>query len=248
MAIIVPGRLASTRFPRKLLHPVRGKPLIVWTAERLRQEVPEFRAVFAVDGDDLAAPLRAAGCEVVLTAPDLPSGADRVAAANRVVGASIVVNVQADEPMVTGAQVRALVRLIEQGAPMATLAAPLDREADYHDPNVAKVVLDARGRALFFTRAPIPCFRDNAGRFDPAEARALPLLAHIGLYAYTAAFLEEFTRMPAGKLEHVEKLEQLRVLEAGGAIAVGVAERTAIAIDTPEQVRAFEALLPPPAH
>lgn len=131
---------------------------------------------------------------------------------------------------------------------MATLAAPLDREADYLDPNVAKVVLNARGRALFFTRAPIPCFRDNGGRFDPVQARALPLLTHIGLYAYSAAFLEEFTRMPEGKLEHIEKLEQLRVLEAGGEIAVGLAERTAIAIDTPEQARAFEALLPPPAN
>jgi 3-deoxy-manno-octulosonate cytidylyltransferase (CMP-KDO synthetase) len=243
VAIIVPGRLASTRFPRKLLHPVRGRPLILWTAHRLRQEVPEIRAVFAVDGEELAAPLRDAGYEVMLTAPELPSGADRVAAANRVVGASIVVNVQADEPLVGGGHVRALVRLIEEGAAMATLAAPLEREQDYLDPNVAKCVVDARGRALFFTRAPVPFFRDNAGRFDPAQAAAVPVLAHIGLYAYRAEFLEEMAGMPEGRLERLERLEQLRVLEAGGEIAVGLAPRTAIAIDTPEQADAFTAML-----
>lgn len=245
VAIIVPGRLASTRFPGKLLHPVRGKPIILWTAERLRHEVPEHQVVFAVDGEELAAPLRAAGHAVVLTPADLASGMDRVAVANRTVGASIVVNVQADEPFVTGAQVRALVGLIEQGASMATLAAPLETEADYLNPNIAKCIRDQRGRALFFTRAPAPWFRDSGGRFDPDVAAAVPLLAHIGLYAYSAAFLERVTAMPEGALERIERLEQLRVLEAGGEIMVGLAQRTAVAIDTPEQAEAFEALLPP---
>lgn len=245
VAVIVPGRLASSRFPRKLLHPVRGKAIILWTAERLRQEVPELHTVFAVDGEELAAPLRQSGFDVVLTPPELASGMDRVACANRTVGASIVVNVQADEPFVTGAQVRALVRLIQDGAGMATLAAPLETEADYLSPNVAKLIRDARGRALFFTRAPAPWFRDSGGRFDPVIAAQVPLLTHIGLYAYAAAFLERMAAMPEGWLERIERLEQLRVLEAGETIMVGLAKRTDLAIDTPEQAAAFEALLPP---
>ena len=244
IAIIVPARLASTRFPRKLLHEVRGVPVILWTARRIRAEAPEFPLTFAVDGEELAAPLRREGYEVVLTDADLASGTDRVAAANRAVGARVVINVQADEPMVTGSQLRLLASLMTSGVPMATLGSPLGTEAEYLDPNQVKCAPDARGRALFFTRAPMPHFRDHAGRFDAAAAAALPLLIHLGLYAYTASFLERFAAMPEGGLERIERLEMLRVMEAGESIALGVTHDALIEIDTPGQAREFEASLP----
>ena len=244
IAIIVPARVASTRFPRKLLHEVRGVPVILWTARRIRAEAPEFPLIFAVDGEELAAPLHGDGFEVVLTDPALASGTDRVAAANHVVRAGVVVNVQADEPMVTGGQLRQLAGLLQGGVPMATLGSPLEHEHEFLDPNQVKCAPDARGRALFFTRAPMPHFRDNAGRFDAAAAAALPLLIHLGLYAYTADFLARFAALPPGRLEQIERLEMLRVLEAGESIALGVTHDALIEIDTPGQASAFEARLP----
>lgn len=243
IAIIVPGRLASSRFPRKLLHEVQGAPVILWTARRIREEAPEFPLVFAVDGDELAAPLEREGFEVVRTDPALASGTDRVAAANQAVRARVVINVQADEPMVTGGQLRQLAGLVAAGTPMATLGSPLENEGQYLDPNQVKCAADAEGRALFFTRAPMPHFRDAGGRFDAAAAAALPLLVHLGLYAYTDAFLDSFARLPEGRLERIERLEMLRVLEAGYSIGLGVTRDALIEIDTPDQAQAFAAYL-----
>jgi 3-deoxy-manno-octulosonate cytidylyltransferase (CMP-KDO synthetase) len=243
LAIIVPARVASTRFPQKLLHPVRGKPVLLWTAERIRREAPEFPLHFAVDNEVLRRLLADAGFDALMTDPGHTCGTDRIAEANRIIKAAQVINVQADEPLVTGAQIRQLAELIQRDVEMATLGTPLTYERDFFNSNHVKCVCDVNGRALYFSRAPIPHFRDTNGSFDPARAAAVPVLIHLGLYAYQAAVLERFAHLPPGRIETIERLEMLRVLEAGGRIQVGVTHDALIEIDTPEQAAAFEAVV-----
>jgi 3-deoxy-manno-octulosonate cytidylyltransferase (CMP-KDO synthetase) len=242
-AIIVPARVASTRFPQKLLHEVRGRPVILWTADRIRSEAPEFPLWFAVDNERLLSLLTEAGYQAVMTDAAHVCGTDRIAEANRAIGAEVVINVQADEPLVTGAQIRQLAGLIQGGVEMATLGTPLKHEKDYLNPNHVKCVCDAQGRALIFSRAPIPFFRDSQGLFDVARAAELPLLIHLGLYAYRRDFLAGFAALPPGRLELVEKLEMLRALERGHPIAVGITHDALIEIDTREQAAEFEAVV-----
>lgn len=243
-AIIVPARIGSTRFPQKLLHEVHGKPVILWTAERLRQEAPEFPLWFAVDHDRLREPLEAAGFQVLLTSPKHTCGTDRIAEANRTIGAAFVINVQADEPLVTGGQIRQLAELIRQpGVDMATLGTPLKYARDYENPNHVKCLANEQGLAIYFSRAPIPYFRDENGVFNPTRAAAVPVLIHLGLYAYRRERLEEFASLPPGRLEQIERLEMLRVVEKGWRIALGLTHHALIEIDTPGQAAEFEAVL-----
>lgn len=243
-AVIVPCRLESTRFPRKLLHPVKGKPLVLWVAERITAEAPEFPLWFAVDHPLLAACLEGAGFRALATDAGHPSGTDRIAEANRTVRAAYVLNVQADEPLVTGAQLRSLARLIQGDAPMATLCTPFLRAEDFLNPNQVKVVWSpATNRALYFSRSPVPYARDRVGQVDDAWLAAHECYKHLGLYAYKASFLEEFVRLPPGKLEQIEKLEQLRVLENGRAIAIEVTADPTIGVDTAEDAVKFEQAL-----
>jgi len=251
-AIIVPCRLESTRFPRKLLHPIRGRPLLVWVAERLTSEAPEFPLWFAVDHEQLRACVEAAGFRALLTDPAHPCGTDRIAEANRKVRAQAIINVQADEPLVTGTQIRTLATMLAGGAPMATLATPFRRAADFANPNQVKVVLapvppapaaPGMRRALYFSRAPVPFARDRAGQVDDAWVAAQPCYKHLGLYGYRADLLERFAALPPGRLEGVERLEQLRVLENGFEIACEVTTEDAIGIDTLEDAERFEASL-----
>jgi 3-deoxy-manno-octulosonate cytidylyltransferase (CMP-KDO synthetase) len=242
-AIVVPCRLESTRFPRKLLHAIRGKPLVLWVAERIATQAPEFPLWFAVDHDLLRAPLAAAGFQTILTAPTHQSGTDRLAEANRSVRADFVINVQADEPLVTGAQIRRLAELIAGPVAMATLATPFQTAAEFANPNQVKVVVRNDGRALYFSRSPMPYARDRAGAVDDAWVAAQPCHRHLGLYAYKADLLERFAKLPVGRLEQIEKLEQLRVLENGYDIAVGFTADPTIGVDTPEDAERFERLL-----
>ncbi len=242
-AIVVPGRLASTRFPEKLLHKIEGRPLVLWTAERIRAEAPEFPLYFAVDDERLASVLREAGFETILTDPDHPSGTDRIAEANRSIKAGVVVNVQGDEPLVSGAQIRTLAALVTGDTAMGTLARPFFSEAELRDPNRVKVVLDGQGRALYFSRSPIPFFRDTRGAFEGAGKHPFHPLLHLGLYAYRADLLEDFASWAPTPLELSERLEMLRVLENGHRIAVGLTEAPMIAVDTPEDAAAFEKYL-----
>ncbi len=239
-AIIVPCRLESTRFPRKLLHPIKGRPLLLWVAERIRQEAPEFPLFFAVDDELLAAPLRAAGFTAILTGVQHQSGTDRIAEANRTVRAEQVINVQADEPLVTRAQILTLAELIGGTAAMATLGTPFTTAADFNNPNQVKVVFaPGDGRALYFSRAAIPYGRDRAGVVDDAWVQANPCFKHLGLYAYKADLIERFARLPLGRYEQLEKLEQLRVLENGYEIRCGVTNDPTIGVDTPEDAVKF---------
>jgi 3-deoxy-manno-octulosonate cytidylyltransferase (CMP-KDO synthetase) len=239
-AVIVPARLASTRMPRKLLHPVMGKPVILWTAERIRGEAPEFPLCFAVDNDILKKLLEDAGYQALMTDSGHTCGTDRIAEANRLLQAEFVINVQGDEPTVTGGQIRQLAALIESDVAMATLGTPLGNEDDFLNPNHVKLVCDQNGHAIYFSRAPIPYFRDFQGAFDREAAARCPVLIHLGLYAYRSDFLEAFSKMPPGRLEEIEKLEMLRVLERGYRIAVGISEDFLIEIDTLEQAHEFE--------
>lgn len=242
-AIIVPCRLESTRFPRKLLHLIKGKPLVLWVAERIAAVAPDYPLWFAVDHDLLAKCVEGAGFRAILTSPRHPSGTDRIAEANRKVGASYVLNVQADEPLVTGGQIRALARLIQGDCPMATLCTPFKRAEDFANPNQVKVVKSGTGRALYFSRSPMPYARDAAGKVTDAWLAANPCYKHLGLYAYRADFLEKFVALPPGRLEQIEKLEQLRALEAGHPIAIDVTDDPTIGVDTPEDAAKFEQTL-----
>ncbi|HNX05532.1 MAG TPA: 3-deoxy-manno-octulosonate cytidylyltransferase [Opitutales bacterium] len=243
-AIVVPARLASTRFPRKLMHIVGGQPLILWTAKRIRAVAPDYPLFFAVAEEELAEVLKKAGFESVLTDPNLPSGTDRIAQANAQIGAKRIINVQADEPMVAKSHIASLARMIASGkCDMATLGTPFTDQKDFFDPNRVKVVRGVDGIALYFSRAPIPFRRDTKGVVDAAFLAQKVALLHLGMYAYTAEFLERFPKLPMGTLEAIEKLEQLRAMENGMKIAVDVTTETTVGIDAPTDVPILEARL-----
>jgi len=233
--IIVPARLASSRFPRKLLADAGGMQLILRTAYRLQDQVPEYELFFAVDGEELAKPLEDAGFCTLCTDPNLPSGTDRIAQANQTLQRDVVLNVQADEPLVTRDHILALTKAIfKKGADLATLATPFLKQEDFTDPNQVKVVLDRSGFALMFSRSPIPYDREKGGQFNTLS------LKHLGLYGYQKSFLEDFAKIPAGDLEDLEKLEQLRALENGKRIAVEIVAHGTIGVDTREDLDAIE--------
>ena len=251
-AILVPARLASTRLPEKMLHGIHGKPVLQWVAERIRDEAPEFPLYFAVDDERLRTLLTDAGFEAIMTDVAHTCGTDRIAEANRLVQADYVINVQGDQALVTGAQIRSLAQLIEGGVDMATLGTPLEvyaafnkRTPDdvYTDSGDVKLVCGNDGNAIYFSRAPIPYFRDADGAYTPSADGTPAVLIHLGLYAYTAEFLEAFSSLPPGRLESAEKLEMLRAAENGYSIAVAVSDDPYIEIDTLEQARDFERYL-----
>jgi 3-deoxy-manno-octulosonate cytidylyltransferase (CMP-KDO synthetase) len=239
VAIIVPCRLESKRFPRKLLHKIKGKPLLLWVAERIVAVAPRFDLWFAVDDGALSDCLAPGGFRTVMTRTDHASGTDRIAEANRAIRADQVINVQADEPLVSAGQIRLLAELIAGPADMATLATRFATAADFCNPNQVKVVCDLKGRARYFSRSPIPFSRDAHGGVDDAWVAANPCYRHLGLYAYKSALLEDFARLPTGRLEEIERLEQLRVIENGREIAVGLTEDPTIGVDTPEDAEKF---------
>ena len=225
------------------MHQIKGKPLVLWVAERITEQAPDLPLWFAVDHELLAECIEEAGFRAIMTDVNHPSGTDRIAQANRKVRASYVINVQADEPLVSNNQIHALARMIQGDCPMATLCTPFKRAEDFINPNQVKVVITKNGRALYFSRAPIPYSRDAAGLLDDAWVAANPCFKHLGLYAYRADFLERFVTLPPGKLEQIEKLEQLRALGAGQSIAIEVTEDPSVGVDTAEDAVRFERLL-----
>lgn len=239
-AIIVPCRLESSRFPRKLLHNIKGRPLLAWVARRIAAEAPEIPLWFAVDDPLLQRCVETEGFQAILTSTAHQSGTDRIAEANRTIGAEHVINVQADEPLVTGAQIRALAGLLAGGAQMATLVTPFKRLVDYYNTNQVKVVMRRDGRAMYFSRSRMPFSRDLGLTIDDAWVLANPCYKHLGLYAYHASLLENFAKLPPGRYEQIEKLEQLRALENGYDIACAVTEDPTIGVDTPEDAKKFE--------
>jgi 3-deoxy-manno-octulosonate cytidylyltransferase (CMP-KDO synthetase) len=209
-------------------------------AERINHVAPNLDLWFAVDDGALRDCLAPGGFRTVMTRVDHASGTDRIAEANRTVGADHVINVQADEPMVTAQQIRLLADLIGGAADMATLATRFSNAEDFRNPNQVKVVCDANGRARYFSRAPIPYPRDRGGEPDDAWVAANACFRHLGLYAYKSRFLEDFALLAPGRLEEIERLEQLRAIENGREIAVGFTYDPTIGVDTPEDARRFE--------
>lgn len=223
---VVPARLASTRLPDKPLLDICGKPMVVRTAERARASAAA-RVVVATDHVRIAAACREYGIEALLTRDDHPSGTDRLAEVVERLDLSddaVLVNVQGDEPLIDPALIDAVADLLlrDASAAIATCASVISGPAGFFDPNVVKVVLDATGHALYFSRAPIPWARDAFATDREHLPAGFNALHHIGLYAYRASFLRRFRDLPRGPLEQWESLEQLRALENGYPIAVHV--------------------------
>jgi len=215
----------------------------LWVAERITAEAPDYPLWFAVDDKLLADCLEGAGFRAIMTSTSHQSGTDRIAEANRIVRASYVLNVQADEPLVSAKQLHALARLIQGDCPMATLCTPFKRVVDFYNTNQVKVVTTQTGRALYFSRSRMPYSRDLGLTIEDDWVQANPCFKHLGLYAYKADFLEKYAALPPGKLEQIEKLEQLRVLENGYSIGIEVTDDPGIGVDTPDDAKKFEALL-----
>ena len=242
-AIIVPARLQSERFPRKLLHKIHGKPLVLWTASRLAEVSPGLPVFFAVEDEELEVLLQGEGHSVFRTRGNHQSGTDRIAEVNQHLQAKHVLNVQADEPLITREQLCVLNDLIHGPSDMATLAFRFESGSDFRDPNCVKVVLDRDGHALYFSRAPIPFLREFGTMASDDWFLENACYHHMGIYAYKSSFLEAFGHLPYGTLEQAERLEQLRALENGYQIIVGIAREPTVGVDTLEDVGKLEQFL-----
>lgn len=238
--VAIPARHDASRLPGKPLRLLSGEPLVLHVARRAL--AAGAREVWvAADDDRIAAALEGAGVRVAMTSRDHASGTDRLAECARIAGwtdDTLVVNLQGDEPFAPASGIRAVAHLLrDSGAAMATLATPVDTAERLFDPNTVKVVQAVNGDALYFSRAPMPWPRDA---FQADRARLPPgghWLRHIGIYAYHAGFLKRFASMPPGRLEGIEALEQLRVLEAGERIAVALTpDAFPPGVDTPEDL------------
>ena len=226
--VLIPARLASTRLPDKPLADLGGAPMVVRVAQRALQS-GALRAVVAADSDSIVQACRAHGIEAVLTREDHPSGSDRLAEACELLGLAgrdIVVNVQGDEPLIDPSLIDAVAQLLGERpeASMSTAAHVIDNIEDFRNPNVVKVVLDAKSLALYFSRAPIAWWRDGFAGGIEALPQALKPLRHVGIYGYRAGFLRSFPALSQAPIEVVEALEQLRALWHGHRIAVHVSE------------------------
>jgi 3-deoxy-manno-octulosonate cytidylyltransferase (CMP-KDO synthetase) len=236
---VIPARYASTRLPAKALADIGGMPMVARVLARARLAARVTRVVVATDDDRIRAAAAAIG-EVVMTSPHHASGSDRVAEVAAASDCEIVVNIQGDLPLLDPKWVDLLVERMttDPSIDMATVAVPVRSRDELLDPNVVKVVVDAGGRALYFSRAPIPVHRDDTARFDGA-------LHHVGLYAYRRETLLRFARLAPTPLEQSEQLEQLRALENGIGIGVVVIDdRPPLEVDTPADLeRARSAVL-----
>ena len=234
IAIGIPARMGSTRFPGKPLAQLAGKPMIQHVIEKAL--AADLGPVFvATDDNAIAEVARNAGVIACMTAPDHPNGSNRLAEAVRDIDCDVVVNVQGDEPLIDPAAIRAVIKPFHDDAylPMSTLAHPVREETDLHDANVVKVVCNAKGRALYFSRAAIPFPRSGTSN----------ALQHVGLYAYRKEFLLIYPSLKACAAEESEQLEQLRVLHHGYDIAVTVGDFHCIGVDTPMDLIKAEKLL-----
>src|ERR1043165_7430159 len=253
-AILLPARLASTRLPNKLLLDRSGKTILEHTLDRAKEALAASqglitRILVAADNEKLIAAARRAGIEARMTRADHTSGTDRIAEAAECVSEALIVNLQADEPEINPANVVLVARLLREAAetvPMSTLAVPILDEEEHLKLNVVKGVTSAKGAALYFSRAPIPHMRDNSDAVVwQVNGRRVYGYHHLGLYAYRRSFLLSYKNLPPSLLEKLEKLEQLRALEAGYTIKVGIAQSNPPGIDTPEDYEAFLKRLKP---
>lgn len=235
--VIIPARMASTRLPGKPLADLGGKPMVVRVAERAALSRAS-QVIVATDHPDVLAACARHGIAARMTRDDHPSGTDRIAeVAAGLPDDTVLVNVQGDEPLIDPALIDACAARVSVAAPMATVAHPIHEAADVFNPNVVKVVLDAKGDALMFSRAPLPWHRDAFAQDRSTLPQNYQPLRHVGLYAYRQDFLQRYPSLPVSPLETIEALEQLRVLWNGYRIAVHVVDAAPPAgVDTPEDL------------
>jgi 3-deoxy-manno-octulosonate cytidylyltransferase (CMP-KDO synthetase) len=234
--VVIPARYGSTRFPAKILASDTGKPLVQHVVERAKQAARVREVIVATDDQRIADALRPFETRCVMTSPDHQSGTDRIAEVARNLRDDIIVNVQGDEPEIEPATIDALIERLETTPDdMATAATPFPAGSDPTDTNLVKVVTGIDGRAIYFSRSPVPFWRDRTSGPTPTY------YLHLGIYAYKREFLLQFSNWPPTYLESTEKLEQLRALEHGRSIYVLNVQRATHGIDTPEQYQAFVA-------
>ena len=255
---IIPSRFGSSRFPGKPLAVLAGKPLVAWVVEAVKKARGLDEVLVATDDERIVKAVEEYGGKAVMTPSELPSGTDRIAcAARNFLGADfadddILVNIQGDEPLIDPALVEQLAAKLKDDSrwSMATAVTPIRNASDFAAKSVVKVVLDRDDGALYFSRAPIPCDRDNAPDFS-ASPTQLPnsstpqslYVRHLGIYAYRGAFLKKYIAEPPCPLEKTEKLEQLRALWMGAKIAVVRTEDEGVGVDTPEDAERVSAIL-----
>ena len=234
--VVIPARYGSTRFPAKILASETGKPLVQHVVDRARLASRVRDVVVATDDERIVEALSPFGTRCVMTSPAHQSGTDRIAEVTRGLAedVDVIVNVQGDEPEIEPGTIDALVaRLESSDDDMATAATPFPAGGDVADPNLVKVVTSVDGRAIYFSRSPVPFWRDRAAGDEPTY------YLHLGIYAYRRQFLLDFASWPPTPLERTEKLEQLRALEHGRSIYVLPVSRATHGIDTPEQYAEF---------
>ncbi len=235
---VIPARYESSRFPGKVLAKDTGKFLIQHTYERALLAKSISKVMIAADDQRVMDACKSFGAPCVMTSPTHQSGTDRIAEAVRNINVDIVVNLQGDEPEIDPANIDTVARLLidNKTSVMATLVAPLYDKNQIADPNIVKAVVGRDGNAIYFSRYPVPYNREAKGIGPERD-----YLRHLGIYAYRKDFLMKITSLPQGKLEAIEKLEQLRVLENGFSIKTATVIHTCDGIDTPQQYAAFTA-------
>ncbi len=256
-AVIIPARLGSTRFPGKVLAPLHGRPLIQHVWERACTSSLATEIIIATDSLNVLEAVHAFGGRAVMTSPDHSCGTDRIAEVARTLDCDIIINVQGDEPLIRAEVIDMAAGLLEEDerASLGTVASICTDPAEIADPNVVKVVTDREGFALYFSRAPIPYHREDwpslgdagaagskdAGE-DGVEKATGGLLKHIGIYSYRREALLRLTELEPTRLERIEKLEQLRALEHGMRIKVGITDFESHGVDTPEDLERVSAI------
>ena len=238
---IIPARFASTRFPGKPLALIAGKPLLQHVVEQCQKSKLLSEIIVATD-DTRIWEVAQNFCRVEMTRPDHPSGSDRIAEVAERCGGDAVVNIQGDEPLIDPAVIDAVADALARNE-MSTAATPIKNPSELDNPNVVKVVVNAAGRALYFSRRTIPYLREAANRSVDEQLAAFPFLKHLGIYGYRRQTLLRLVRLPVSPLETAEKLEQLRALENGIAIAVVTVEHDSVGVDVPADVARVERLL-----
>jgi 3-deoxy-manno-octulosonate cytidylyltransferase (CMP-KDO synthetase) len=236
---VIPARFASSRFPGKALATIAGKPMLQHVYERASQARYLSKVVVATDDERIHKAARAFGAHVQMTRADHLSGTDRVAEAASSDQASVIVNIQGDEPLIDPAAIDAatLALLDDPDVPMSTLSKAIEDPREIGDANVVKVVTNLAGDAIYFSRCPIPFVREGGGRVDQTRH-----YKHLGLYVYRRDFLLAYSGLPVGPLERMERLEQLRAIENGYRVRVVETEYDSLGVDTPEDLDRVSAL------
>jgi 3-deoxy-manno-octulosonate cytidylyltransferase (CMP-KDO synthetase) len=235
---VIPARYGSSRLPGKALVELQGKPLLYYVYHRSCRARSLHRVLIATDDERIRKVATAFGAEVVMTKKEHRSGTDRIAEAIQDQNADIIINIQGDEPLIDYRQIDQTVTLLQEdeSADIATLKTPISSVEELMDPNLVKVVTDENGYALYFSRAPIPYNRSNPRSFEHC-------FIHVGLYAYRRDFLMKFTQWGPSKLEKLEALEQLRALEHGARIKVGLTNDHIFGVDTPQDLERIRKLV-----